>query len=72
MKTDCLLIMQPENRTVNVIPGFPDPLMAPDAGEPAYYPDYKNDRAMFIGSFRTIVTWDEVNKRLITFQKKRK
>jgi Fe-Mn family superoxide dismutase len=67
--TGRMIILQLEKHNVNMIPGFRI-LMALDVWEHAYYLDYKNDRAMFIGSFWKIVNWDEVNTRFITHMKK--
>lgn len=61
--TGRLLIMQIEKHNTNVYPGFPI-LMVLDLFEHAYYIDYKNKRADFVGAFWNIVNWEEVNKRL--------
>ncbi|MEM2341612.1 MAG: superoxide dismutase [Candidatus Bathyarchaeia archaeon] len=62
-QTGRLLIMQIEKHNINVYPTFPI-LMVLDVFEHAYYIDYKNRRADFVGAFWNIVNWDEVDKRL--------
>jgi Fe-Mn family superoxide dismutase len=64
-----LLIMQIEKHNVNLFPGHPV-LMVLDVWEHAYYLDYRNDRAKFVGAFWNIVHWDEVAKRLTAAVKK--
>lgn len=62
-QTNRLLIMQIEKHNMNVYPMFRI-LMVLDVFEHAYYIDYKNDRAKFVGTFWNIVNWNEINKRL--------
>jgi Fe-Mn family superoxide dismutase len=40
------------------------PLLTFDVWEHAYYIDYRNARAKYVGSLWAIVNWDEVAKRL--------
>lgn len=61
--TGRLLIMQIEKHNTNVFPGYPI-LMVLDVWEHAYYLDYRNDRAKYVGAFWNIVNWNEVAKRL--------
>lgn len=62
-QTGRLMIMQIEKHNTNVYPAFPI-LMVLDVFEHAYYIDYKNRRADYVGAFWNIVNWDEVNRRL--------
>lgn len=62
-QTGRLMIMQIEKHNTNVYPAFPI-LMVLDVFEHAYYIDYKNRRADYVGAFWNIVNWDEANRRL--------
>ena len=46
------------------ITGDDVPLLTFDVWEHAYYVDYRNARAKYVGSLWQIVNWDEVAKRL--------
>ena len=46
------------------ITGDKVPLLTFDVWEHAYYSDYRNARAKYVGSLWAIVNWDEVAKRL--------
>ena len=39
------------------------PLLTADVWEHAYYIDYRNDRAKFLGAFWNIVNWADVSAR---------
>ena len=62
------LIMQVEKHGVNTYPLRI--LLVLDVWEHAYYVDYRNDRAKYVGNFWNIVNWDVVEKRLSEALKK--
>ena len=62
------LIMQVEKHGVNTYPFRI--LLVLDVWEHAYYVDYRNDRAKYVGNFWNVVNWDVVEKRLSEALKK--
>ncbi|MDD5144987.1 MAG: superoxide dismutase [Candidatus Pacebacteria bacterium] len=57
------LIMQIEKHNVNFPPGN-ILLLVLDMWEHAYYIDYKNEKDRFVEGFWSIVSWEEVEKRI--------
>ena len=63
VKNGKLAVTSTPNQDSPLMDGSGTPILGLDVWEHAYYLDYQNRRPEYVGTFFSIINWDEVNKR---------